>query len=153
METIPQIQNVEQVQRKAFVDKVSVSLAELAQGSKSKEKVEKNLQEACLDLLSSEKLLAPFVKNLQERHGKQYSDAKEISRDFAKLLTESFKLTSNNKMDTNQYCQLYLQKAIEIGILPRNYNYYGNGNDPIVVRGIIDTAYNLWQAVVSVAEV
>ncbi len=153
LETIPQIQNVEQVQRKAFVDKVSVSLAELAQGSKSKEMVEKNLQEACLDLLSSEKLLAPFVKNLQERHGKQYSDAKEISRDFAKLLTESFKLTSNNKMDTNQYCQLYLQKAIEIGILPRNYNYYGNGNDPIVVRGIIDTAYNLWQAVVSVAEV
>ncbi|WP_163534689.1 AAA family ATPase [Helicobacter suis] len=147
---IPQaLKDEKEGQKEAFVDKASVSLAELAQGSKSKEKVEQNLQEACLDLLSSQKLLAPLIKNLQERHDKQYSDAKEISRDFVKfLVTESFKLTDNNKMDTNQYYQSYSQAAIQAGILDNDCNY-GNNRDAIAVRGITDTAYQLWQAVLS----
>ncbi|WP_240328611.1 hypothetical protein [Helicobacter suis] len=149
-----------------FVDKASVSLAELAQGSKSKKEIEKDLQEACVDLLSFKKLLEPLVQalNTLQAAGRQSTGGMfgwkmpnqtpnqtpvQISKNFVKfLVTESFKLTDDNKMDMKQYCESYLMAAIQAGILPFNYLNYGDHN---AIRGITDTAYQLWQSVLSVA--
>ncbi|WP_163556174.1 AAA family ATPase [Helicobacter suis] len=158
---IPDFRNLlgEQKQIDVLIEALGTGLAEFVQGIKSKEEIEKDLQKTHWNLLLSQSLLNSFVSELRNRKGSRPSNAEKTSQDFVNfLVTEVFNLANMSKTDKQKFAPLkdldnhlfgfLMQKAIETGILPYDYDYAGDykrgGAFPIVF-----VVYFIWEAAFS----